>query len=135
MKVCNLKGVFMKAVILATSLLTVAGCSSPRTTDYLDAGTTLVALSGGAVEANPVFGITNNNPLGTGVAVLAAKAVGRTVVDQIIPEGQREQSHLILDGFSVGAACNNLGVIAGISNPLPVGIVCGITYYITQNRR
>lgn len=59
----------MKVVVLTVLALVVAGCSSPRTSDYLDAGTTVVGLAGGAVEANPVFGIADNNPVGTGVAV------------------------------------------------------------------
>ena len=123
----------MKAVILTALALFVAGCSSPRTSDYLDAGTTVVALAGGAVEANPIFGIADNNPVGTGVAVLAAKTVGRTVVDQVVPEDQREQAHHTIDSFSVGAACNNVGVIAGISNPVAVGLVCGLAYYVTKS--
>lgn len=64
---------------------------------------------------------------------LAAKAVGRSAVDQFVPEEQREHSHHVLDSFSSGAACNNVGVIVGISNPLPVGLVCGLTYYVAKN--
>ena len=100
----------MKLAILAVLSLIVSGCSAPRTSDYLDAGTTVVALAGGAVEANPLFQIADNNPMGTGVAALAAKVVARTVVDQVVPEDQRGQAHHTFDSFSVGAACNNVGV-------------------------
>lgn len=123
----------MKLAILATLSLLVSGCSAPRTTDYLDTGTTVVALAGGAIEVNPLLGIADNNPVGTGVAALAAKTVARTVVDQVVPEGQREKAHHTLDSFSVGAACNNLGVIVGLSNPVAVGLVCGLTYYVTKS--
>ena len=123
----------MKLAILAVLSLIVAGCSAPRTSDYLDAGTTVVALAGGAVEANPLFQIADNNPIGTGVAALAAKVVARTVVDQVVPEDQRGQAHHTFDSFSVGAACNNVGVIVGLSNPVAVGIVCGLTYYVTKS--
>lgn len=123
----------MKLAILAVLSLIVSGCSAPRTSDYLDAGTTVVALAGGAVEANPLFQIADNNPMGTGVAALAAKVVARTVVDQVVPEDQRGQAHHTFDSFSVGAACNNVGVIVGLSNPVAVGIVCGLTYYVTKS--
>ena len=123
----------MKLAILAVLSLIVTGCSAPRTSDYLDAGTTVVALAGGAVEANPLFQIADNNPMGTGVAALAAKVVARTVVDQVVPEDQRGQAHHTFDSFSVGAACNNVGVIVGLSNPVAVGIVCGLTYYVTKS--
>ena len=86
-----------------------------------------------AVEANPLFQIADNNPIGTGVAALAAKVVARTVVDQVVPEDQRGQAHHTFDSFSVGAACNNVGVIVGLSNPVAVGIVCGLTYYVTKS--
>jgi len=123
----------VKLAILAVLSLIVSGCSAPRTSDYLDAGTTVVALAGGAVEANPLFQIADNNPMGTGVAALAAKVVARTVVDQVVPEDQRGQAHHTFDSFSVGAACNNVGVIVGLSNPVAVGIVCGLTYYVTKS--
>lgn len=123
----------MKLAILAVLSLIVTGCSAPRTSDYLDAGTTVVALAGGAVEANPLFQIADNNPMGTGVAALAAKTVARAVADQVVPEYQRAQVHHTLDSFSVGAACNNVGVIVGLSNPVAVGIVCGLTYYVTKS--
>jgi hypothetical protein len=123
----------VKLAILAVLSLIVSGCSAPRTSDYLDAGTTVVALAGGAVEANPLFQIADNNPMGTGVAALAAKVVARTVVDQVVPEDQRGQAHHTFDSFSVGAACNNVGVIVGLSNPVAVGLVCGLTYYVTKS--
>jgi hypothetical protein len=123
----------VKLAILAVLSLIVTGCSAPRTSDYLDAGTTVVALAGGAVEANPLFQIADNNPMGTGVAALAAKVVARTVVDQVVPEDQRGQAHHTFDSFSVGAACNNVGVIVGLSNPVAVGLVCGLTYYVTKS--
>jgi hypothetical protein len=96
-----------------------------------DSVTTYVALSGNAVEKNP---LVNTSPAGL-LAVLAVK-MGVTYYFDKQPEPVRAQGLKTMAGIWGGVNVNNLLVIAGASNPVSLigGIIAGVGAYYYQEK-
>ena len=103
---------------------TQAGDLSPGSHAAIADGiTTQLALSAGASEMNPLLGSNPSLPL----------VLGGTALKVWLSEYMKddEDAQKIITGIWAGAAGNNLAVIAGVGNPVLIGIAVGIYFWKT----
>lgn len=126
----------MKKLILAATLATfVAGAQAQALTDkqmsqataVADSVTTLVALSAGAAEANPVV-----TPSPLGLLVLAGVKFGLLEIADTLPPDERKTVHRMTRSIWGGVSASNL--LVALAAPMPAAVAAGVsTGYILWN--
>ena len=123
----------MKITIALIAALATAGCSAKwenpaevlHPADVGDAVTTMVAVAGGAVEANPVVGVLGDQAAGP--LSLALTYGARSYYNANYPPEQAALYNQNITNVKTGLTCNGLAVIAGAATPvsLLLGAGCG----------
>jgi len=110
----------MKLLILTLALLLSACATTPQgksveAYQYADIGTTAIALSAidGASEANPLA-----------IYMLPLKLYAGKYVDSL-PCQKAKDAAKLLNGVTGIAIANNVLVMIGVANPLPLGLIIG----------
>jgi len=116
-----------KALIIALTALLASCASTPQgrkveAYQYTDLATTAIALTqDGAVEANPF-----------GLYALPLKLYAGKYVDSLPCEKARQAARVI-NGITGMAIINNVFVIMGIAQALPLGIAAGaVLWYFSE---
>lgn len=119
---------FLPAIL---ALFGLSACASNNAYDYADAGTTALAVAGGASEGNPLFSVAGNGA--APVVALVAKAGAREYMKS---QGYSEcEIDRAVNTSGVFGTANNLLVLAGASTP--VGLLAGgmaaVVYYAEKD--
>ena len=96
--------------LIALPLIALAACSSPRASDYADAGSTAAFMAQGHVEANPLIASAGN---AAPIAAIGMKVLTRSAIDNApITDEQRKNIHEGMDTVNWAAFCNNVVLLA-----------------------
>lgn len=120
----------MKILTVVLALLLTACTTTPQgksidRSNYADLGSTAIALSQGAAEANPLGAALIPIKLGMGYGI------ERHWADNCIARAELAQ---MFNAIYYGATANNLLVATSVSAAPIVGIVAGIAYYNNNER-
>ena len=108
---------------LITPLLQSEELSSGTYAAVADGITTHLGLSVGAVEINPLLG-----PHPSLLAILGITTL-KIWYSESIKDNENDQK--IITGIWAGGAANNLAIIAGVGNPIIIGIAVGVYFWKT----
>jgi len=115
-----------KSCIIALALLLTACATTPQgksveAYQYADIGTTALGLQGGAAEGNPLA-----------IYMLPLKLYAGKYVDSL-PCQKAKDAAKVLNGVTGIAIANNVLVMIGVANPLPLGLIIGSLAWYFDN--